>query len=238
MAEPVPDCALLASFQQKLGYQFRDHDLLVQALTHSSSSPVNNERLEFLGDAVLKFILSRFLFKTLHLAGEGDLTKERASLETNVRLAQVAHDLNVASLVRLGKGALKDGIVRNEGVLAGVVEAIIAAVYLDGTLGDVEDLVHRHLKVDWKSADLTERESLHDRRALVHPKTELQEITIKQLGVYPLYSNSKRETSGSEFTWKARCTIPNTELETDGEGANIQTAETIAAQKMLTLIQQ
>lgn len=237
MTEPSSDSASLASLQQNLGYTFRDQDLLVQALTHSSSSPVNNERLEFLGDAVLKFVLSRFLFKTLDQAGEGDLTKERASLETNVRLAQVANDLNVSSLIRLGKGARKDGIAKNEGLLAGVVEAIIAAIYLDGSLDDVVDVVHRHLELNWNTAGLIESGSIHDRRTLVHPKTELQELTIKQLGVYPLYSNHRKRIAGNVLSWEARCTIPNTELETDGEGANIQAAETIAAQKMLALIQ-
>ncbi len=238
MTEQSADSALLSNLQQELGYEFRDQDLLIQALTHSSSSPVNNERLEFLGDAVLKFILSHFLFKTLNQAGEGDLTKERASLETNVRLAQVAKNLDVASLIRLGKGARKDGIVNNPGLLAGVVEAIIAAIYLDGSLDDVVDMVHRHLGLNWNSTELSTSDLLLDRPALVHPKTELQEFTIKQLGVYPLYSKVRRRSSENELMWKAQCTIPNTELATEGEGANIQAAETIAAQKMLTLIQE
>ena len=237
MTEQSADSALLSNLQQKLGYEFRDQDLLIQALTHSSSSPVNNERLEFLGDAVLKFILSHFLFKTLNQAGEGDLTKERASLETNVRLAQVAKNLDVASLIRLGKGARKDGIVKNPGLLAGVVEAIIAAIYLDGSLDDAVDMVHRHLGLNWNSTELPTSDMLLERRVLVHPKTELQEFTIKQLGVYPLYSKVRQRSSESELMWKARCTIPNTELATEGDGVNIQAAETIAARKMLTLIQ-
>lgn len=237
MAETTNENAALASLQEKLGYEFRNQDLLILALTHSSSSPVNNERLEFLGDAVLKFVLSRFLFKTLNMAGEGDLTKERAALETNVRLAHVAEELNVASLIKLGKGARKDGIGKNEGVLAGVVEAIIAAIYLDGTLDDVVGMIHRHLELNWNSTGLIESGSFHDRPSLVHPKTELQELTIKLLGVYPLYSKHRKRTTGNVLSWEARCTIPNTELETDGEGANIQAAETIAAQKMLALIQ-
>ena len=237
MAETANQNTSLATLQEKLGYEFRDQDLLVQALTHSSSSPVNNERLEFLGDAVLKFVLSRFLFKTLNLAGEGDLTKERAALETNVRLAHVANQLNVASLIRLGKGARKDGIVKNEGVLAGVVEAIIAAIYLDGTLDDVVRMIHRHLDLNGNSEVLTKGENAIGSHRLVHPKTELQEFTIKQFGVYPLYSSRKQEASENVLTWEVSCSIPDTEFRTDGKGANIQTAETIAAEKMLALIQ-
>lgn len=238
MAETTTDNAALASLQEKLGYEFRDQDLLIQALTHSSSSPVNNERLEFLGDAVLKFVLSRFLFKTLNMAGEGDLTRERAALETNVRLAHVAEELNVASLIKLGKGARKDGIGKNEGVLAGVVEAIIAAIYLDGTLDDVVDMIHRHLDLNWSSSDLVKSETGRGNRTLVHPKTELQEFTIKQFGVYPLYSSRKQKASENVFSWEVRCTIPDTEFTTEGGGANIQTAETIAAEKMLALVRQ
>lgn len=238
MAERAIETDSLESLQEKLGYQFKNQDLLIQALTHASSSPVNNERLEFLGDAVLKFVLSRFLFKALDLAGEGDLTKERAALETNVRLAHVANELNVSSLVRLGKGARKDGIGKNEGVLAGVVEAIIAAVYLDGTLDDVMGLIHRHLDLNWNSEDLATGEVERGRHSLVHPKTELQEFTIKQFGVYPQYSNRMQESSESVLAWEVRCTIPGTEFETEGVGTNIQTAETIAAEKMLALAQQ
>lgn len=238
MAERTVETESLENLQEELGYQFRDQDLLIQALTHSSCSPVNNERLEFLGDAVLKFVLSRFLFKALDLAGEGDLTKERAALETNVRLAHVANELNVASLIRLGKGARKDGIGKNEGVLAGVVEAIIAAVYLDGTLDDVVGLIHRHLDLNWNSEDLATGEVMRGTHSLVHPKTELQEFTIKQFGVYPLYSKRRQKASENALTWEVRCTIPDTEFKTEGVGANIQAAETIAAEKMLALVQQ
>lgn len=237
MADSAAECAALAGLQERLGYEFKDQDLLVQALTHSSSGPTNNERLEFLGDAVLKFVLSHYLFNSLNQAGEGELTTERASLETNVRLAQVAEDLGLASLVRLGKGARKDGIAKNEGLLAGVVEAIIAAIYLDGCLEDVVEMIHRHLDLNWKSPDFEGSRLPHIRRAVLHAKTELQELTIKKFGAYPLYSNRKIATSENELAWEAKCQIPNSELETEGAAANIQAAETEAAQKMLALIQ-
>ncbi|MCY3883533.1 MAG: putative dsRNA-binding protein [Gammaproteobacteria bacterium] len=237
MADSVSKGRALTGLQERLGYHFKDEDLLIQALTHSSRGPQNNERLEFLGDAVLKFVLSHYLFGALSQAGEGELTKERASLETNARLAQIACDLDVASLVRLGKGAQKDGISTNEGLLAGVVEAIIAAIYLDGSLDDVVNLIHRHLDLNWNSSDSRGSRMPHVGRALLHPKTELQELTIKKFGVYPIYSNHKSQSTENELIWGARCEIPNSKLETEGEAANIQAAETIAAQKMLALIQ-
>jgi ribonuclease-3 len=122
----------LAPLQKKLGYQFVDESLLVQALTHRSCKGQHNERLEFLGDAVLSMVIAEALFQNFPKTREGDLTRMRASLVKGVTLAEVAKELNVAEFLRLGPGELKSGGSRRESIQADAVEAILGAIFLDG----------------------------------------------------------------------------------------------------------
>lgn len=122
----------LAPLQKKLGYQFGDEQLLVQALTHRSCKGQHNERLEFLGDAVLSMVIAEALFQNFPKTREGDLTRMRASLVKGVTLAEIAKELSLAEFLRLGPGELKSGGARRESIQADAVEAILGAIYLDG----------------------------------------------------------------------------------------------------------
>ena len=117
--------------QDRLGYTFNDPDLLDHALTHRSCGARNNERLEFLGDAVLDFVVAELLYETEPDAHEGRLTRLRAHLVRRETLAAIARELDLGERLRLGPGELKSGGRRRDSILADAFEAVIGAVYLD-----------------------------------------------------------------------------------------------------------
>lgn len=121
----------LAPLIRRLGYQFKQPELLEQALTHRSCKGQHNERLEFLGDAVLSLVIAEALFEQFPKTREGDLTRMRAALVKGVTLAEVAQELQLAEYLRLGPGELKSGGFRRESILADALEAILGAIYLD-----------------------------------------------------------------------------------------------------------
>lgn len=123
----APEDALL----RRLGYRFREPALLVNALTHRSAGGRNNERLEFLGDAVLGMVIAEALYLRYPEASEGELSRLRAALVRKQTLAELARDLDLGEHLRLGSGELKSGGYRRESILADALEAIFGAVYLD-----------------------------------------------------------------------------------------------------------
>ncbi len=122
----------LTPLQRRIGYQFQQPELLEQALTHRSCKGKHNERLEFLGDAILSFVIAEALYQNFPKTREGDLTRMRASLVKGVTLAEIAKELQLSEFLRLGPGELKSGGFRRESILADAVEAILGAIYLDG----------------------------------------------------------------------------------------------------------
>jgi ribonuclease-3 len=138
------------------GYTFKDHGLLTLALTHSSlayeSNPErtpdpgsDNERLEFLGDAVLGLVVAEALYHRLPALREGDLTRLRASLVSSRHLAQVAQRIQLGPMLLLGRGEAHSGGQRKPALLANALEAVIAALYLDGGLASAREFIHRHI---------------------------------------------------------------------------------------------
>src|SRR5690606_34423445 len=122
----------LTTLQTALGHQFRDTSLLDLALTHRSHSAHHNERLEFLGDSVLNFVVASLLFKRFPKIDEGDLSRLRANLVKQAALADIAGRLNLSQYLRLGEGELKSGGFRRPSILADTLEALFGAAYLDG----------------------------------------------------------------------------------------------------------
>ena len=118
--------------ERLVGYQFKNQSLLQQALTHRSHGSQNNERLEFLGDGVLNFIIAHQLFLRFPKLSEGDLSRMRAQLVKEPTLGEVALGLNLGEHLRLGEGELKSGGWRRPSVLVDALEATIGAAYLDG----------------------------------------------------------------------------------------------------------
>lgn len=121
----------LTPLMARLGHQFQQPTLLEQALTHRSCKGQHNERLEYLGDAVLSLVIAETLYANFPKAREGDLTRMRAALVKGVTLAEIAQELRLSEYLRLGPGELKSGGFRRESIQADVVEAILGAIYLD-----------------------------------------------------------------------------------------------------------
>ena len=142
----------IALLEKKIDYHFNDSALLLQALTHSSyanemrmNKENNNERLEFLGDAVLELVTSEYVFKSHNHLPEGDLTKLRASIVCEQSLSSCAKDLNIGDFLLLGKGEELSGGRHRESILSDALEAIIGAIYLDGGFTNAKEFVHKFI---------------------------------------------------------------------------------------------
>ena len=134
----------LTRLASRLGYDFTDQSLFVQALTHRSAGAGNNERLEFLGDAVLSVIIAQWLFERFPSASEGELTRLRSSLVKGSTLARIARELDLGACLQLGGGELKSGGHRRESILSDALEAIIGAIYVESGLDACRERV-----LDW-----------------------------------------------------------------------------------------
>lgn len=176
----------LAPFEAVLGYRFRDRGLLEQALRHASycnehtegGRPTDNQRLEFLGDAVLSLAVSQRLMTRFPDAHEGDLSVTRAQVVSEEGLSDVARKLGFGDWLMLGKGEEKSGGRAKPKILADAFEAIVAAVYLDGTFQAAWELVERLLTERINSAEIR---NFHDF------KTRLQEMVQARLKATPTY---------------------------------------------------
>ena len=182
----------LHQLEQRLGYQFKDQQLLRAALYHSSYANEHrtmgissNERLEFLGDAVLGFVSADFLYRKHPDLPEGELTRIRAALVCEESLHEVAQSLRLGEFLLLGKGEESGGGRRRPSILADAVEAVLAAVYLDGGIDEARALIHRIL------LDKEQEQVVESRRR--DCKTELQELVQRkpnQVLHYELVSES------------------------------------------------
>jgi len=213
-----------------LGYRFRDPALLEAALTHRSASRTNYERLEFLGDSVLNFVVALLAFRAFPEAPEGDLSRFRAALVSAPSLAAVAGSLELGEQLRLGSGELKSGGFRRDSILADALEAIIGAIYLDGGLEAASDTVARLL--GGKLADLPSAETLKD------PKTRLQEQLQSRGLAIPRYALEEIGGEPHEQWFVASCEAPALGLRFVGRGSSRRRAEQEAAQKVLDALGQ
>jgi ribonuclease III len=211
-----------------LGYQFNNPALFVQALTHRSFSGNNNERLEFLGDSVLNFIIAHQLFLRFPKLSEGDLSRLRAQLVKESSLAEIAFGLNLGDQLRLGEGELKSAGWRRPSILADALEAIIGAVYSDGGFVDAEALVlklyaEKLANIDPKSIDKD-------------AKSQLQEYLQGKKIDLPDYNVLAIEGEAHAQTFKLECMIAKLNITTVGEGSSRRIAEQQAAQLALEMI--
>lgn len=163
-----------------LGYRFQQPELLEEALTHRSASVTNNERLEFLGDALLSLVIAEYLFHRYPKASEGELSRLRASLVKGETLAELARTLKLGEALRLGQGELKSGGSQRESILSDALEAIFGAAYLDGGLAAGRALI-LHLYQE-------SLEGLASASELKDPKTRLQEYQQARQQPLPIYN--------------------------------------------------
>ena len=219
----------LTSLQAKLGHDFNNRDLLTLALTHRSAEKNHNQRLEFLGDAVLGFIVAEALYHLYPRAPEGDLSQLRAALVNRDTLSELARGLAVGDLVVLGQGERKSGGDQRDSILCDAMEAIFGAIYLDGgvdacrqcILGLLQDRM-QHDPADGASKD---------------PKTLLQELLQARSLALPDYQVIVVTGEEHEQEFEVSCSIALLEQKTRGTGRSRRLAEQQAARHALQLLQ-
>ena len=205
-----------------LGYQFKNPALLTQALTHRSFSGINNERLEFLGDGVLNFIVAHQLFLRFPKLPEGDLSRLRAALVKESSLAEIAFSLNLGDALKLGEGELKSAGWRRPSILSDALEAIVGAVYIDGGFAHTEALVLKLYAERLENID----PKVIDKDA----KSQLQEYLQGKKIDLPDYSVVSIEGEAHAQTFKIECVIKKLNISSTGEGSSRRIAEQQAAQ--------
>jgi len=215
---------------KKLGYSFNDIELLNDALTHRSFSAKNNERLEFLGDGILNFVIADELFKSYPDVQEGDLSRLRANLVNKESLAEIADQLNLGDVIKLGSGELKSGGFRRPSILADAVESILGAVYSDGGFEPARELIVR--LYEYRLVTSTDLNSLKD------PKTQLQELLQSRQISLPVYQVVDITGKAHAQVFHVKCTIEKLKIEVNGEGKSRRKAEQVAAQKSIALVKE
>lgn len=218
----------LDSLQRRLGYQFNKLALLKQALTHRSYASINNERLEFLGDGVLNFIVAHQLYQRFLKLSEGDLSRLRAQLVKEATLFEIAQTLKIGELLNLGEGELKSAGWRRPSILSDALEAIVGATYLDGGFASAESLV---LKLYADRLDNIDPKSI-DKDA----KSKLQEYLQSKKINLPDYSIASVDGEAHAQTFKVSCEIQKLNISTLGEGTSRRNAEQEAANLALNEI--
>jgi ribonuclease-3 len=214
--------------RERLGYQPRDLALFRAALTHRSAPGENNERLEFLGDAVLNLLIAHRLYDAFPRATEGELSRLRARLVSREPLAEIALSLGVGDTLQLGSGELRSGGFRRQSILADALEALCGAVFLDGGLAAVEPLVTQLFAA--RIAALPDPEALKD------AKTRLQEHLQSRSLTLPRYAILGVEGEDHAQIFRVSCEVPGLALRVEGVGSSRRRAEQQAAARMLEAI--
>lgn len=209
--------------EQKLGYRFVQRGVLRQALTHRSRGAPNNERLEFLGDGALNFIVASLLYERFSSLSEGELSRARAYLVREETLLQIALELDLGSRMLLGEGELKSGGFRRPSMLADTLEAVLGAVYLDGGFTAAEQVVQRLYDSIIKSLD-----PLH---LYKDPKTRLQEYLQARKLPLPVYTVLATSGAAHAQKFEIECNIAALEVSARGQGGSRRVAEQQAAER-------
>jgi ribonuclease-3 len=212
-----------------LEFQFKDTRLLTTALTHRSASTQNNERLEFLGDSVLNFVIAEELFKRYPDSSEGDLSRLRAALVKKEGLAKIAHDLVLGDYITLGSGELKSGGHRRDSILADAVEAVFGSVYLDAGFDAAKELILRLYT--------SQLEDVPDPQLLKDPKTRLQELLQSRKYPLPVYQVINVTGKAHKQTFTVNCHIEDLAIDTLGQSSSRRKAEQKAAEEAINEVQ-
>ena len=220
----------LNSLSKKIGYSFTKPELLIQALTHCSAKGQDNERLEFLGDAILGFVIAEALFEKFPKHNEGDLTRMRSSLVKGVTLAELGRDFNLGEYLILGPGELKSGGHRRDSILEDAVEAIIGAVFLDANIAQCKALI-----LAWFAQRLSAIKPGNEQK---DPKTRLQEYLQGRKIPLPVYDviDTTGQSHNQHFT--VRCITQVMKEEVIAKGTSRRKAEQAAAQLVLERLAQ
>lgn len=217
-----------ADLVKRLGYSFDDSRLLVRALTHRSRSSQNYERLEFLGDSILSFVIADTLYGRFPQTSEGDLTRLRASLVRRETLATLARELDIGNCLDLGGGELKSGGYDRDSILADALEAIFGAVYMDGGIDAVRGVVLRLYRPVIERIDPAAIQK--------DPKTRLQEFLQKRSLPTPAYEVLSVEGESHQQHFVVECRVSGLDQPVRGEGNSRRNAEQVAAARVCEIL--
>ena len=215
---------------KKLGLSLNDPELFKRALTHRSADSKNNERLEFLGDAVLGFVIAECLYEKFADADEGVLSRLRAILVNQTSLAMLARQMNLGDYLILGSGELKSGGYRRDSILSDAVEAIMGAVLRDQGMGFARNWILELF------ADSIKKLSMDNWKK--DPKTRLQELMQGRGLELPIYLLLSQEGQPHDQYFQVECRIQLMSLNAQGEGTSRKKAEQQAAENMLAKLEE
>ncbi|MCW8399946.1 ribonuclease III [Legionella sp. PATHC038] len=213
---------------RRLNYQFKKVAYLKQALTHCSVGSENYERFEFLGDSILSFVIANELFHRFPMQSEGQLSRLRSFLVRGEMLVELAKEIDLGEFLFLGQGELKSGGFRRASILSDAMEAVFAAIFLDGGIEFAKEVILRlyHSRL--------EDPNLND--CLKDAKTQLQEYLQAEKIALPEYTLTKVEGDEHNQIFYITCTVNGAKQKTFGQGSNRRKAEQVAAKSMLELL--
>lgn len=212
----------------RLGYTFKDNTLFKLALSHRSYGKQNNERVEFLGDSLLNFIIAEALFQKFPAAKEGQLTQLRANLVKGETLAEIAREFGLGDFLLLGEGELKSGGFRRASILADAVEALIGAIYLDS--GNCM-VTCRERVLAWYAARLDKVEL---KATAKDAKTLLQEFLQERKMALPTYTVLAEGGEAHSRQFTVECAVTGKAKPCTAIGNSKRVAEKLSAEKMLS----
>lgn len=216
---------LLPALTRKLNFEFRDINLLKLALTHRSKGSVNYERLEFLGDSILGFVVAEWLYENFPDVTEGQLSRMRSSLVRKETLAEIARKLEISKYLILGEGELKSGGFNRDSILSDTIESLIGAIYLDSNLVAATEFIYSHFAKHFDG--ISERQNFKDY------KSRLQETMQKQGFDLPVYKIIKTEGEQHNQYFTVECVLVESKISSQSTAQSRRLAEQQAAEKVL-----
>lgn len=210
---------------RRLNYQFVKPVYLKQALTHCSVGSENYERFEFLGDSILSFVIANELFTQFPSQSEGQLSRLRSFLVRGDMLAEIAKELSLGDFLYLGQGELKSGGFRRASILADALEAVFAAVFLDGGITAAKEVILNLFRSRLEDPNLND--------CLKDAKTQLQEFLQAQKFALPEYALTKVEGDEHDQIFYVTCSVEGIKQISYGQGSNRRKAEQLAARSLL-----
>ncbi|MDI1353156.1 MAG: ribonuclease III [bacterium] len=215
----------LERLSRRLNYHFVKPAYLKQALTHCSVGSQNYERFEFLGDSILSFVIANQLFNQFPLESEGQLSRVRSFLVKGDTLAEIAKELSLGDFLYLGQGELKSGGFRRASILADALEAVFAAIFLDGGIAAAQQVILTVYQSRLQNSHLND--------CLKDAKTRLQEYLQAEKYSLPEYTLIKVEGDEHDQIFYITCTVEGINFTSQGEGPNRRKAEQLAAKDLL-----
>ena len=216
----------MGNISSHIGYHFKDEKIINLALTHKSYSHNNNERLEFLGDAILNLYVSEKLFILYGNLSEGNLTRFKASIVSRENLNSVASKLKIGNFIKLGKGEKLEG----NSILGNTIEAIIGAIFLDSDYGNTKQILDNIFEKDF--LELEEGGEQKD------SKSSLQELIQKKFNSLPNYTLEENSTNKDNERFHVTCSVDGSRFVTKGTGGTRKRAELEAASFMLKALEE